>query len=105
VGDLRLDPNWRTLSCGESCVRLTRLEHSILQVLAIHAGQVVTHQNLIERVWGYKGEATSHVAKGHVRSLRAKMAEIGSKTTVRVFPGFGYSLDCGLESGLQHATA
>jgi two-component system OmpR family response regulator len=94
VGDLRLDPNWRLLACGESTVTLTRLEHSILRVLAIHAGQVVTHQDLVERVWGYKGEGTSYVAKGHVRSLRAKLAKIGSRTTVRVYPGFGYSLDC-----------
>jgi OmpR family response regulator RpaB len=94
VGDLRLDADWRTVSCGEHSVRLTRLEFSILQTLAIHAGLVVSHQNLIQRVWGYKDEGTSQISKGHIRNLRTKLKEIGSRLTVRVFPAFGYRLEC-----------
>ena len=92
-GDLRLDADRRLLCCNDCSVQLTRIEYIVLRTLAIHSGKVVSHQDLVERVWGYKGESTSHVAKGHVRSLRTKLGDIGSRTTVKVFPGFGYRLE------------
>lgn len=97
LGDLKLDFAGRTVTCGAQSVQLTRIEHSILQMLAIHMSQVVPHEELVDRVWGYKGEGTSHVAKGHMRNLRMKLASIGSKATIRVLPGCGYILDwpCG----------
>jgi len=93
LGDLALDSSWHTAACGEKSVSLTRLEHKVLQELALRSGQVISHTDLIQRVWGYKGEASSHVVKGHIRSLRLKLAEIGSQTCIRVIPGVGYTLE------------
>jgi len=93
LGDLSLDSSWRTAACGEKSVSLTRLEHKVLQELALRSGQVISHTDLIQRVWGYKGEGSSHVVKGHIRSLRLKLQEIGSRTAIRVIPGVGYTLE------------
>lgn len=93
VGDLCVDSSWHTANCGEKEVSLTRLEHRVLQELAVRSGQVVSHSDLIQRIWGYKGEASSHVVKGHIRSLRLKLAEIGSSAAIRVVPGVGYTLE------------
>jgi two-component system, OmpR family, response regulator VicR len=93
IGDLSIDARWRTARCASRNVHLTRLEHKVLQELALHSGQVVPHADLIQRVWGYKGEASSHVVKGHIRSVRLKLAEIGSDALIRIIPGVGYILD------------
>ncbi|HLF79278.1 MAG TPA: response regulator transcription factor [Dehalococcoidia bacterium] len=92
-GDLTIDSRWRTVACGEKSVRLTRIEHHVLEELARHCGQVVPHEELIQKVWGYKGEASSNVVKGHIRGLRLKLNELGSNTTIRIVPGVGYMLE------------
>ncbi len=92
VGDLKLDPDWRTVACAERTAHLTRLEHKLIQELALHVEQVVPHTDLIQKVWGYKGEASSNIVKGHVRNIRMKLSEIGSDATIRIVPGVGYIL-------------
>jgi len=93
IGDLAIDGRWRKAICGDKSVRLTRLEHRVLQELALLSGQVVPHSDLIQRVWGYRGEASSHVVKGHIRSIRLKLSEIRSKSTIRIVPSVGYILE------------
>jgi two-component system response regulator VicR len=93
IGDLSIDSRWRTASCQERSARLTRLEHRVLQELALHLGQVVPHAELIQRIWGYKGEASSNIVKGHIRSVRLKLESIGSKATIRIIPSVGYILE------------
>ena len=92
VGDLKLDADWRTVSCNEHTIRLTRLEHRVLQELALHLGQVVPHTDLIAKVWGYKGEASSNIVKGHIRNIRMKLEEVNSSASIRIIPGVGYIL-------------
>jgi DNA-binding response OmpR family regulator len=92
VGDLALDPRWRTASRGDQSIPLTRIEYRVLQDLALHFGQVVPHAELIQKVWGYKGEASGNIVKGHIRNIRLKLAEIGSDTTIQIVPSVGYLL-------------
>lgn len=92
VGDLKLDSDWRTVTCSEQTAHLTRLEHRLLQELALHLGQVVPHADLIQKVWGYKGETSSNIVKGHIRNIRQKLMEMGSTATIRIVPGVGYIL-------------
>jgi DNA-binding response OmpR family regulator len=92
AGDLRLNKDWHTVSHEDNTIRLTKLEHKVLQELALHMGQVVPHDELIEKVWGYKGETSSNILKGHIRNLRMKLAQLDSRTTIRIMPGVGYVL-------------
>ena len=53
-------------------------------------GNVLTRDVLMDRVWGYHGEATSRTLDTHVRRLREKLgAEGGCVETVR---GVGYRI-------------
>jgi DNA-binding response OmpR family regulator len=92
AGDLMLNQDWHTVSNQDRSVRLTRLEHKVLQELALHLDQVVPHDELIEKVWGYTGETSSNILKGHIRNLRLKLAHLDSNTTIRIMPGVGYVL-------------
>jgi DNA-binding response OmpR family regulator len=92
VGDLTLDNDWRTINCKNETVSLSRLEYLELSELALHRDQVVPHGDLIERVWGYRGEDSSNIVKGHIRNIRKKLAEVGSKASIKIVPGIGYIL-------------
>jgi two-component system, OmpR family, KDP operon response regulator KdpE len=53
-------------------VRLTPLEHRILETLARHAGRIVTHTALIREVWGPNRDA-SRALRVYIGSLRRKL--------------------------------
>ncbi len=51
---------------------------------------MLTREDLLERIWGYHGDATSRTLDTHVRRLREKLGEQGQKVeTVR---GIGFRI-------------
>ena len=50
-------------------------------------------QQLMERVWGWDAEAEINVVWVNISQLRKKMAELGTRTEIRVHRGTGYSLE------------
>jgi two-component system alkaline phosphatase synthesis response regulator PhoP len=92
TGDLTFQNDRRKVSCGDKTADLSRLEHLILAHLAVHVGQVVPHTDLIEKVWGYKGETSSSIVKGHIGNVRRKLTEIGSGASINIVPHVGYIL-------------
>ena len=54
-------------------LQLSPKEYRLLQVLAQHAGNVVTHQHLLKEVWGVKHVHDAHYLRIFVRKLRQKI--------------------------------
>ena len=52
LGDLSIDLRSRTVTVDGAAVELRTLEFELLAELARHAGQVVTRDRLLDRVWG-----------------------------------------------------
>jgi two-component system, OmpR family, KDP operon response regulator KdpE len=81
-------------------VQLTRKEYLLLYTLAMHAGLVVTHQQLIKEIWG--GHAAGHIQylRILVRKLRQKV-EIDPTNPALIVSesGVGYRLERGSSGG------
>ncbi len=56
-------------------VQLTSIQYRVLEELMRHAGQVLSHQYLLERVWGPAYSRETHYLKGIVRRLRQKLGD------------------------------
>jgi two-component system KDP operon response regulator KdpE len=58
IGEIELDPAARTVQKADSALRLTPKEFDLLHYLMRHAGQPVSHAQLLRAVWGadYGGE-------------------------------------------------
>ena len=52
LGDLTVDYAQRPVTLAGHQVHLTPTEYGVLAQLAAQAGRVVTHEHLLERVWG-----------------------------------------------------
>jgi DNA-binding response OmpR family regulator len=92
AGDLKLDPQWRTVEREGRATRLTATEFKILYELVVHEGQVLTHQILTDRVWGYEGVDDAGLLKGHIRNLRRKLeADSSSPQYIQTVSGVGYT--------------
>ena len=52
---------------------LTPLEFDILRVLALHAGKLVTHRQLLREVWGPEYLDETHYLRVHIAHIRSKL--------------------------------
>ena len=89
MGDLTIDvPAHRVLVDGDE-ILLTALEFRLLMDLMTRPGRVQTRDALLERVWGYAPNVETRTVDTHVKRLREKLGDTGSKyiETVR---GVGY---------------
>lgn len=92
AGDLKLDPQWRTVHLLDDEIRLTPIEFKLLYELVLHEGQVLTHQILTDRVWGYEGVDDASLLKGHIRNLRRKLeADSSEPVYIHTVAGIGYT--------------
>jgi DNA-binding response OmpR family regulator len=92
AGDLALDPQWRTVEHEGQKTRLTATEFKILYELVVHEGQVLTHQILTDRVWGYEGVDDAGLLKGHIRNIRRKLeVDSASPEYIQTVSGVGYT--------------
>ena len=74
-GDLTIDYAQRLVSVAGQPVRLTAIEYDFLRELSIHAGRVLTHQHLLQRVWGKTEPQTPRTIRTHLMRLRRKLGE------------------------------
>ena len=73
VGPLTIDLAARAVTLNGARLALTPKEYRLLQVLAQHAGNVVTHQHLLKEVWGSIHMQDTHYLRIFVRKLRQKI--------------------------------
>ena len=74
-GDLTIDYAQRLVSVAGQPVRLTAIEYDFLRELSVHAGRVLTHQHLLQRVWGKTGPEPPRTIRTHLMRLRRKLGE------------------------------
>jgi two-component system KDP operon response regulator KdpE len=85
-------PNHLVVRNGEE-VHLTPTEFDLLAVLATNAGKVLTHRQLLERVWGGYAAENAQQLRVYINYLRRKLEIDPSEPTLIVTePGIGYRL-------------
>ncbi len=91
-GELVIDVDAHRVTRGGKPIELTPTEFRLLQTLAENAGRVLTHEQLLESVWGYEaGEDTGYV-KRYIWYLRHKLEDDPTKPEyIMTERGFGYS--------------
>jgi two-component system response regulator MtrA len=73
LGPLSIDLAGRTVSRDGTAVALTRTEFDLLVELVRHAGQVLSRDVLLDRIWGYDYLGDSRLVDVAIQRLRAKV--------------------------------
>ena len=94
AGYLTVDFIRREVLVGSQQVKLTATEYDLLKVLAIHAGSVRTHHQLIHEVWGStQYQDAVHLLRVTVSNLRRKLvSDSGNLCPIATEAGVGYRL-------------
>ncbi len=94
AGDLALDSARHVVTVRNVPVQLPLREFQLLRELLIHAGRVVTRDELLERVWGLGYDGDARIVATLIGRLRARLeADPAAPTRIVTIRGVGYRLD------------
>ena len=92
-GPLAIDFAARAVSINDQRLPLTPKEYRLLQILAQHSGNVVTHQFLLREIWGNEHVDDTHYLRIFVRKLRRKIEADPTQPRILLTElGVGYRL-------------
>ena len=93
AGELTIDHRERRVTLAGSEVRLTATEYNLLVELSARAGAVVTHQQLLRRVWNQTGPTDLRPMRTAIKSLRRKLGDSATEPTyISTEPRVGYRM-------------
>jgi two-component system OmpR family response regulator len=92
VGDLEIDLLARSIRREGREIELLPREFRLLEVLARHAGHVVTRTMLLEEVWDYHFDPQTNVIDVHISRLRQKIDKGFARPMLHTVRGAGYCL-------------
>ena len=90
--DLRLNRSTREVFRGQRSIELTAKEFDLLEYLLNHPRQVLTRDQILEKVWGYDFMGDSNIIEVYIRYLRLKLEENSEKRLIHTIRGVGYTL-------------
>lgn len=79
---------WR----NERPIELTAKEFDLLEYFMRHPRQVLTREQIYDRVWGYDFGGESNIIEVYVRYLRSKLEAEGEVRLLQTIRGVGYTL-------------
>ena len=79
--DLAIDYAERRVTFAGRPVELRAKEYQLLYQLSVNAGRVVTHDELLRRIWGAKRPNDLRALRTHLRRIRSQLGEDASDPT------------------------
>ena len=95
VGDLNLNIKTTTLSCtttGEA-IEIVCNEFLLLEYLMRNANQIISKEQIYDKVWGLENEIESNNLEAYISFIRRKLKIIGSEVQIKAVRGLGYKLE------------
>ncbi len=90
--DLELDRLKRQVRRGGRSVDLSPREFRLLEFFLLHAEEVITRTQLLEKVWDMSFDPETNVVDAHISNLRKKLEKGGAARLIQTVRGAGYAL-------------
>lgn len=94
-GDLQLELTSGMLKnqLNAETVQLGKKEFQLLELFMRSKNQIVTREQIVEKLWGYDCEAEYNNVEVYISFTRRKLKFIHAKTVIRAVRGVGYRLE------------
>jgi two-component system OmpR family response regulator len=91
-GDLKLNPATKQAWRGDTEVRLSPKEFTLLELFLKHPGAVLTRSQILEAAWDFAYDGGSNVVDQYVAYLRRKVDIPFGRNDIETVRGMGYRL-------------
>ena len=91
IGDIFLDDEKRMVYVHDVPCELTYKEFELLKMLMQNAGIVIPREEIMVHIWGMDYEGESRTLDMHIKTLRQKLGESGSR--IKTVRNVGYRLE------------
>lgn len=95
-GGLELDAELCTLRGADGACTLSRRESRLMEIFLRNAGQTMTRELLLARVWGPDAPVEDGNLDNYIHFLRRRLAAVGSTARLVTVRGVGYRLEEGV---------
>ena len=92
LGNTQLDTASFVLSTDSGSVTLTNKEFQMMEYFMLNAGNVISADSFMEKIWGYDSDTEINVVWVYISYLRKKLSSLGSNLKIKVSRNIGYSL-------------
>lgn len=89
-GQIHLVPGQRDAYAGDQPLKLSPKEYELLEFFLCNKEQILSRDQIFERIWGFDSEAASTAVDVYVHHLRKKLAPYGGDLYVKTIRGVGY---------------
>ena len=87
-GEIEIDVINHHVKFKDETITLTTTEFDLLSLLVQNGGNIVTKNDILNKVWGYEKNVSTNVVEVYIRYLRNKLVGINIET----IRGIGYRL-------------
>jgi DNA-binding response OmpR family regulator len=91
-GNLELDRHRRRAMRGKEVIPLTSKEFALLELLLLHAPDLVTRSEIVEHVWDRHFDSETNLVEVYVNRLRQKIDLHQTAKLIHTIRGVGYRL-------------
>jgi two-component system, OmpR family, KDP operon response regulator KdpE len=92
VGGIEIDLAGQRVTRDGTDIHLTTTEFALLRELAVDQGKLLSHADLLRRVWGVGYQTETEYVRVYIRRLRAKLEVDGEPRLIITQPRAGYRL-------------
>jgi DNA-binding response OmpR family regulator len=92
VNDLILDTATKRAKRGDKIIQLKAKEYALLETLMRHPNQVLSREQIIERVWSMEFDAESKLVEVYIHWLRKKIDTGHADKLIHTVHGLGYRI-------------
>lgn len=95
VGDLKLNVKTLILTSTRTNdeIEIPMKEYMLLEYLINNASQIVSKNQIYDRVWGLDNETLSNNLEVYISFIRKKIKAIGSSVNIKAIRNMGYKLE------------
>jgi two-component system OmpR family response regulator len=89
IGEVVIDTRSRTVSLAGVPVILTAREYGLVELLALHRGELVTRTDIYDHLFDENSDTLSNLVEVHIANIRKKLG----KDFIQTRRGLGYMID------------
>lgn len=89
-GQIHMVPGLRDAYAGDQPLKLTAKEYELLEFFLYNKDQILSRDQIFDRIWGFDSDSASTAVDVYVHHLRKKLAPHGGDVYIKTIRGVGY---------------